>query len=63
LGLLEIRFKGDVPVIIAAASLIIAYLALAALLQLLIGDLSGWASPAHRVAGVGYAGVKVSHLA
>jgi ABC-2 type transport system permease protein len=39
-GLLGIRFRGDVPMIIAAASLfIIAYLALAALLQLLVGDL------------------------
>ncbi len=37
-GFLEIAFKGDVPMIIAAASLfIVAYLALAALLQLLVG--------------------------
>jgi ABC-2 type transport system permease protein len=61
-GLLEIRFRGDVPMIIAAASLlIIAYLALAALLQLLVGDLpSGLGltgvvvSPAFGYAGVGF---------
>ena len=61
-GLLEIRFRGDVPMIIAAASLlIIAYLALAALLQLLVGDLPTGlgltglvVSPAFGYAGVGF---------
>src|ERR1700754_679377 len=61
-GLLDIQFKGDVPMMIAAASLlIIAYLALAALLQLLLGDLpSGLGltgivvSPAFGYAGVGF---------
>ena len=61
-GLLDIRFRGDVPMIVAAASLfIIAYLALAALLQLLIGDLSSGlgltgliVSPAFGYAGVSF---------
>jgi ABC-2 type transport system permease protein len=61
-GLLQIRFRGDVPMIIAAASLlIIAYLALAALLQLLMGDLPTGlgltgliVSPAFGYAGVGF---------
>ncbi len=61
-GLLEIRFRGDVPMIVAAASLlIIAYMALAALLQLLVGDLSTGlgltgvvVSPAFGYAGVGF---------
>jgi ABC-2 type transport system permease protein len=61
-GLLGIRFRGDVPMIVAAASLlIIAYLALAALLQLLVGDLSTGlgltglvVSPAFGYAGVGF---------
>jgi ABC-2 type transport system permease protein len=61
-GLLEIRFKGDLPMMIAAGSLfIIAYLALAALLQLLIGDLPTGlgltglvVSPAFGYAGVGF---------
>jgi ABC-2 type transport system permease protein len=61
-GLLDIRFRGDVPMIIAAASLlIIAYLALAALLQLLVGDLPTGlgltglvVSPAFGYAGVGF---------
>jgi ABC-2 type transport system permease protein len=61
-GLLGIRFRGDVPMIVAAGSLfIVAYLALAALLQLLIGDLpSGLGltglvvSPAFGYAGVGF---------
>ncbi|MGY4379149.1 hypothetical protein ACVWZ3_006788 [Bradyrhizobium sp. i1.3.6] len=40
-GVLEIPFKGDLPLMIAAASLlIIAYLSLGALLQLLVGDLA-----------------------
>jgi ABC-2 type transport system permease protein len=61
-GLLEIRFRGDVPMIIAAASLlIIAYLTLAALLQLLVGDLPTGlgltgliVSPAFGYVGVGF---------
>src|SRR5262249_58132466 len=61
-GLLGIRFRGDVPMIVVAASLfIIAYLALAALLQLLIGDLSSGlgltgliVSPAFGYAGVSF---------
>ena len=40
-GLLQISFKGDVPMMVVAASLlIIAYLALGALFQLLVGDLA-----------------------
>ena len=61
-GLLEIPFKGDVPMIVAAASLfIVAYLALAALLQFLVGDLSTGlgltglvVSPAFGYAGVAF---------
>ena len=61
-GLLEISFKGDVPMIIAAASLlIIGYLALGALIQLLVGDLATGlgltglvVSPAFGYAGVGF---------
>ena len=61
-GVLEIPFRGNVPMIIAAASLlIIAYLALAALLQLLVGDLPTGlgltglvASPAFGYAGVAF---------
>src|SRR4029453_2531960 len=57
-----IRFRGDVPMMLAAASLlIVAYLALAALLQLLTGDLSTGlgltglvVSPAFGYAGVGF---------
>src|SRR5262245_46565238 len=61
-GLLGIRFRGDVPMIVVAASLlIIAYLAFAALLQLLVGDLTTGlgltgliVSPAFGYAGVGF---------
>ena len=61
-GLLEIRFRGDVPMITAAACLlIIAYLAIAALLQLLAGDLPTGlgltgiiVSPAFGYVGVGF---------
>src|SRR5262249_27687185 len=61
-GLLQISFKGDVPMMIAAASLlIIGYLALGALLQLLVGDLATGlgltglvVSPAFGYAGVGF---------
>jgi ABC-2 type transport system permease protein len=61
-GLLQISFRGDLPMMIAAASLlIIAYLAMGALLQLLVGDfatglgLTGLVvSPAFGYAGVGF---------
>ena len=61
-GLFEIPFKGDVIMMIAAGSLlIIGYLALAALLQLLVGDLATGlgltgliVSPAFGYAGVGF---------
>ena len=61
-GLFEITFKGNVPMIVAAGSLfILAYLALGALLQLLVRDLvtglglTGlMVSPAFGYAGVGY---------
>jgi ABC-2 type transport system permease protein len=61
-GLLGIEFKGDVPMILAAGSLlIIGYLALGALLQLLVRDLATGlgltgliVSPAFGYAGVGF---------
>jgi ABC-2 type transport system permease protein len=61
-GVLEIPFRGDVPLMIVAASfLIIAYLSLGALLQLLARDLPTglglaglFASPAFGYAGVGF---------
>src|SRR5215475_12009103 len=61
-GLLQISFKGDLPMMIAAASLlIIGYLAMGALLQLLLGDLATGlgltglvVSPAFGYAGVGF---------
>jgi len=61
-GLLEVSFKGDVPMIVAAGSLlIIGYLALGALLQLLVRDLATGlgltgivVSPAFGYAGVGF---------
>jgi ABC-2 type transport system permease protein len=61
-GVLRIPFKGDVPMMVAAGSLlIIAYLSLGALLQLVTGDLAtglGLAgiivSPAFGYAGVGF---------
>ena len=61
-GLLQISFRGDLPMMIAAASLlIIAYLAMGALLQLLVGDLATGlgltglvVSPAFGYAGVGF---------
>jgi ABC-2 type transport system permease protein len=61
-GLFEIPFKGDVIMMIAAGSLlVIGYLALAALLQLLVGDLATGlgitgliVSPAFGYAGVGF---------
>src|SRR5262245_9356321 len=61
-GLFEITFKGNVPTIVAAASLLIlGYLALGALLQLLVRDLATGlgltglvVSPAFGYAGVGF---------
>jgi ABC-2 type transport system permease protein len=61
-GLLGVSFKGDVPMMIAAGSLlIVSYLALGALLQLLVGDLATglgltgiMVSPAFGYAGVGF---------
>jgi len=65
-GLLHIPFKGNVPMIIAAASLfIIAYLALTALLQLLVCDLPSGLGLAGLVASpaFGYAGIAFPTLA
>ena len=61
-GLLGIAFKGDVPMIVAAGSLlIVGYLALGALMQLLVRDLATGlgltglvVSPAFGYAGVGF---------
>ena len=61
-GLLGVVFRGDVPMIIVAGSLlIVGYLALGALIQLLIGDLAAGlgltgivVSPAFGYAGVGF---------
>src|SRR5215472_8873853 len=61
-GVLEVPFKGHLPLMIAAGSLlIIAYLSLGALLQLLAGDLATglglaglFVSPAFGYAGVGF---------
>ena len=61
-GIFEIPFKGDVPMIVAAGSLmVVAYLALGALLQLLLRDLPTGlgltgliVSPAFGFAGVGF---------
>jgi ABC-2 type transport system permease protein len=61
-GVLEIPFKGDVPLTVAAGCLlIIAHLSLGALLQLLTGDLASglglaglFVSPAFGYAGVGF---------
>jgi ABC-2 type transport system permease protein len=61
-GLFEITFKGNVPMIVAAGSLfVIAYLAVGALLQLLVRDLATGlgltgliVSPAFGYAGVGF---------
>ena len=61
-GVLQIPFRGDVPLLVAAGSLlIVAYLSLGALLQLLVGDLATGlglagliASPAFGYAGVGF---------
>src|SRR5262249_49750935 len=61
-GVLQIPFRGDVPLMVAAGSLlIVAYLSLGALLQLLAGDLATglglaglFVSPAFGYAGVGF---------
>jgi ABC-2 type transport system permease protein len=70
-GVLEVPFKGDLPLMIAAGSLlIIAYLSLGALLQLLVRDLATglglaglFASPAFGYAGVGFPTVGMNAFA
>ncbi|MDB5606058.1 MAG: transporter, partial [Bradyrhizobium sp.] len=70
-GVLQIPFRGDVPLMVAAGSLlIIAYLSLGALLQLLVGDLATGlglagliASPAFGYAGVGFPTVGMNAFA
>jgi ABC-2 type transport system permease protein len=70
-GVLQIPFRGDVPLLVAAGSLlIIAHLSLGALLQLLTGDLATGlglagliASPAFGYAGVGFPTVGMNAFA
>jgi ABC-2 type transport system permease protein len=70
-GVLQISFRGDVPLLVAAASLlIIAHLSLGALLQLLTRDLATGlglagliASPAFGYAGVGFPTVGMNAFA
>jgi ABC-2 type transport system permease protein len=70
-GVLQIPFRGDLPLLVAAGSLlIIAYLSLGALLQLLVGDLATGlglagliASPAFGYAGVGFPTVGMNAFA
>jgi hypothetical protein len=70
-GVLQIPFRGDLPLMVAAGSLlIIAYLSLGALLQLLAGDLATGlglagliASPAFGYAGVGFPTVGMNAFA
>ncbi|KJC46693.1 ABC transporter [Bradyrhizobium sp. LTSP885] len=70
-GVLQIPFRGDLPLMLAAGSLlIIAYLSLGALLQLLVGDLATGlglagliASPAFGYAGVGFPSVGMNAFA
>ncbi|MGY4310711.1 hypothetical protein ACVWW1_000014 [Bradyrhizobium sp. JR3.5] len=70
-GVLEIPFRGDLPLMLAAGSLlIIAYLSVGALLQLLAGDLATglgltglFASPAFGYAGVGFPTVGMNAFA
>jgi ABC-2 type transport system permease protein len=70
-GVLQIPFRGDLPLMAAAASLlIIAYLSVGALLQLLAGDLATglglaglFASPAFGYAGVGFPTVGMNAFA
>jgi ABC-2 type transport system permease protein len=70
-GVLQIPFRGDLPLVVAAASLlIIAYLSLGALLQLLTRDLATglglaglFASPAFGYAGVGFPTIGMNSFA
>jgi ABC-2 type transport system permease protein len=70
-GVLEVPFRGDVPLMVAAASLlIVAHLSLGALLQLLAGDLATglglaglFVSPAFGYAGVGFPTVGMNAFA
>jgi ABC-2 type transport system permease protein len=70
-GVLEVPFRGDLPLIVAAGSLlIIAYLSLGALLQLLARDLASGlglagliASPAFGYAGVGFPAIGMNTFA
>src|SRR6202040_1219921 len=70
-GVLQIPFRGDVPLLVAAGSLlIVAHLSLGALLQLLVGDLATGlglagliASPAFGYAGVGFPTVGMNTFA
>src|SRR5258705_6924320 len=70
-GVLQVPFRGDVPLMVAAGSLlIVAYLSLGALLQLLAGDLATGlglagliASPAFGYAGVGFPTVGMNTFA
>jgi ABC-2 type transport system permease protein len=70
-GVLQIPFRGDVPLLVAAGSLlIVAHLSLGALLQLLVGDLATGlglagliASPAFGYAGVGFPTVGMNMFA
>ena len=70
-GVLQIPFRGGLPLMIAAGSLlIIAYLSVGALLQLLVGDLATglglaglFASPAFGYAGVGFPTVGMNAFA
>jgi ABC-2 type transport system permease protein len=70
-GVLQVPFRGDVPLMVAAASLlIVAYLSLGALLQLLAGDLATglglaglFVSPAFGYAGVGFPTVGMNAFA
>jgi ABC-2 type transport system permease protein len=70
-GVLQVPFRGDVPLMVAAASLlIVAHLSLGALLQLLAGDLATglglaglFVSPAFGYAGVGFPTVGMNAFA
>src|SRR6201986_617354 len=70
-GVLEVPFKGDLPLLVVSASLlIVAYLSLGALLQLLAGDLASglglaglFVAPAFGYAGVGFPTVGMNAFA
>ena len=70
-GVLQISFRGDLPLMVAAGSLlIVAYLSLGALLQLVAGDLATglgmaglFVSPAFGYAGVGFPTVGMNAFA